>query len=157
MEHLCSSDVAKFSLAGRELIAKAVEVYDGDTFKAIFELFPGHIVKMDCRLEGIDAPEMRGGDRVTDAIRARNHLCRLLTNCVTTLPEDKHVLTPIIDRENTQLITLQCGSFDKYGRLLCRVRANDSDVTTEMMETGLCHAYNGGKKEDWSLSSRNHT
>lgn len=149
MDRLCSSDVPLFSLADTSVEAKATEIYDGDTFKAIFELFPGKIVKMSCRLGGVDAPEMRGGG--VNAIRARNALTELLTNCTTSMPETKARTTRILDEENTKLVTLHCGPFDKFGRLLCRVTVDGGrDVATEMMSRGLCRAYDGGKKEAWT-------
>lgn len=140
-------DVEAFSLKGMSLLAKVVDVYDGDTFRAIF-VVPGlGVTKMCCRMLGINAPELKlprsmsPGTRHTtlsQAVRARNRLCDLLTNCTTSLPSERRVkLQTIIDDENTKLVTLHCGGFDKYGRLLVDVYDGDLCINAVMMEEHL--------------------
>ena len=56
------NSVKEFTLAGKECIAKIVDVYDGDSVKIVFPLFendPLKLYKWTCRLINIDTPEIR--------------------------------------------------------------------------------------------------
>lgn len=138
LKHLGSGDVPLFSLDGCTVKAKAVEVYDGDTFHAIFVL-PGTtdlIVKMKCRLDGVDAPEIKPllktpnrEQVIQKAIAARQRLCQLLTDG-----------QPIA--ENTTLIDLTFKSFDKYGRALVEC----GSIREIMIQEGFCKSYHGGAR-----------
>lgn len=135
---LCNVDpetVPLFSLQGQVIRARVVDVYDGDTLKAIF-ILPGtaRLVKMSCRLRGIDAPEIRprksieGREEVMERARAsRKRLCGLVCNT----PDPRH---------NTEVLTLECGPFDKYGRLLVRVVCRECVVNDVMIDEGWARA-----------------
>ena len=77
LKTLCLKDVSEYSLDGQTHIGKVVDVYDGDTCKIIL-LQDGKFVRYNCRLDGIDAAEMR--DKSDNAYRARNRLAQLLTD-----------------------------------------------------------------------------
>lgn len=138
---LRTGDVPLFSLEGLTTKAKAVEVYDGDTFHAVFVL-PGTedmVVKMRCRLDGVDAPEIKPPLKTPDrdvvikkAIAARQRLCELLTDG----PVDAH----------QKLIDLTFKGFDKYGRAL----VDCGDISRMLIQEGLCKPYDGGKNSDFS-------
>lgn len=141
LRDLRSCDVPIFSMKGLTLLAKVVEIYDGDTFKAIFHFPHGgdenNVVKMTCRLHGIDAPEMRPrktlenrAEHIRKAYQARQRLCQLLTDSPENLDDNK------------KLIQLHFTGTDKYGRCLVECE----DVKTIMIAEGLCTAYDGGKK-----------
>jgi endonuclease YncB( thermonuclease family) len=134
LQTLRSSDVPFFSLKGTTVTAKVVHIYDGDTFHCIFPLFE-KVVKFVCRVEGIDTPELKPSKTVPNrdeviakAKKARDRLQSLLTNGVSD--------------ENTKLITLTCGGFDKYGRLL----VSCENVKETLISEGLAQAYDGGTK-----------
>ena len=54
-------DAPLFSLEGQEIKAKVVSVYDGDTVKCVF---PKKDVKWNCRLSGVDTPELRTRNKI---------------------------------------------------------------------------------------------
>lgn len=137
LEELKDCDIPTFTLQGCTVTAKPVNVYDGDTFKAIFRL-PGTddmFVKMRCRIVGIDAPELRPPRSepnrdviIREALASRNRLCQLLTGLENWVPScDAH----------TKLVELTCEGWDKYGRLLVRI----PDIASIMVEEGHAEPY----------------
>ena len=54
----CGKDIPEFSLCGQSLKGKVVEMYDADTCKIVLPL-NNTLYKFTCRLNGIDAPEMK--------------------------------------------------------------------------------------------------
>ena len=84
---LTDNDIGEFSLEGRKTVGKVVDIYDADTCKIIFGL-DNVIVKFNCRLSGIDTPELKPlrskPNRDIEkraAQRARNRLIQLSTDC----------------------------------------------------------------------------
>lgn len=122
------SIVKKFSLNGMTFDAKVISVYDGDTLTAIFK-FKGEHYKWSCRLTGIDTPEMKGGsaNEKKAAIEARDYL----RSCVLN-----------------KVVKLECGEFDKYGRLLVKIiDENGKNINECMINTGYAKEYFGGTKD----------
>jgi endonuclease YncB( thermonuclease family) len=148
LAYLKSEDVALFSLQDQIIEAKCVQVYDGDSATILFHL-PGtsQVVKMKCRIEGVDAPEIKPPSSQPNreeikrkAVVARNRLCCLLTGCSEW--------SAVCDQHH-KTVMLKCGSFDKYGRLL--VRDVDDKIVPTLLEEGHCHAYDGQcTKPSWS-------
>ena len=111
--------------------AKIVSVYDGDTVKAIFPL-NGVLYKWNCRLTGVDTPEIRTrssvekehGYKVRDALREK-----------------------IMDK----VVKLNCGDLDKYGRLLVTIKCDDDECTINdwLIKSDYAFAYDGGTKKSW--------
>src|SRR5262245_42601354 len=60
--------------------ATVVEVLDGDTFLVEAHVWPGQVIKVNVRVRGIDAPEMKSRCETEHlaALRARNVLSHLL-------------------------------------------------------------------------------
>ena len=52
-------DCQPFSLKGKTLQARLVNVHDGDTHTYIIELYPGDFYRFTVRLAGIDTPELK--------------------------------------------------------------------------------------------------
>lgn len=102
-----------WSLEGRTLRAKCVKVYDGDTIH-VNVLLGDRPVRFKCRMLGYDSPEMNAKDsnEKTRAIAARDALSGLICD---------------------QLVTIECGKFDKYGRLLIVCVASDGKNINEWM------------------------
>ena len=123
--------IKKFSLSGMFFYAKIIKVYDGDSITAVFR-YNGEFYKWSCRLSGIDTPEIHSynDNEKKLAIDARNYL-----------------------RDNIleQIVKLECGDFDKYGRLLVIVYHNDINVNRVMIDKGYANVYSGGKKEEFNL------
>ena len=121
--------IKKFSLLGMTYNAKVISVYDGDTITAVFK-FNGVYYKWNCRLNGIDTPEMKSKstDEKNAAIKARDFLREKILG---------------------KVVKLECGDFDKYGRLLVNVFINDEKINDTIIQQGYAKQYFGGTKEDW--------
>jgi len=98
-----------FSFRGKTFQAVPCRVYDGDTFSSVFQ-YGEEWIKWRCRCLGYDAPEIRQPRHLSEVVRqeekkkafaARDRLFELLTR--------------------TDTIHIQCGDFDKYGRILVTV------------------------------------
>jgi endonuclease YncB( thermonuclease family) len=121
----------RFSFDGQTFLAKCVKVYDGDTITAVFAIKTDEpCFKFSIRLAGVDTPEMRSHDENEKkmAIEARDF-----------------VRGRILDK----LITIKCGKFDKYGRLLGDIYQLDCEksINTCLIEKGYANAYDGGTKK----------
>lgn len=142
-----SLSTPRFSLAGRDLRARLLDVHDGDTLTAAIEVFPGQVFSFAVRLDGIDAPEMTDPDRKTIAEAARVRLVQLLVpSLATTVRCDdgqKKRLTRAEMRRvlqgNVHMIRLRCTGMDKYGRVLARV--GDNNVEQQLIVEGLAVEY----------------
>ena len=111
--------------------AKVESVYDGDSIRIMFP-FHGVMYKWNCRLNGIDTPEIR-------------------TKC------DKEKSYGILVRDelrkmiNKKVVNVICHELDKYGRLLITVTTKDElHVNNWLIEKGYALKYDGGKKQSWS-------
>ncbi len=130
-------DAPDFSkcLDGVSVKAKIVSVYDGDSIKAIFN-FHGNYLKWNCRLDGIDTPEIRTRDLKEKqyGLFVRDELKKL-----------------ILDK----IVTLKCGELDKYGRLLIKIYLDKSDksVNEWLINKKFAQVYTGGKKNSWDNNS----
>ena len=121
-----------FSLKEETKKAKVVSVYDGDTVKIVFPLLDT-VYKWNCRISGVDTPELRTKDKaekkygyeVRDKLREK-----------------------ILDK----VVTVKCGEFDKYGRLLVDIycEGEDCSISEWLIENKYAFAYDGGKKQSWS-------
>ncbi len=123
---LRATDAERFSFDRRSVMAKCIKVYDGDSITVLFK-HDGRIRKFSVRMLGYDTPEIRKPAERKDAIIARDHLSRMI--------KDK-------------IIRLECGKYDKYGRILAVVFLGNLNINNEMLPFG--HAYHGGKKQLFS-------
>lgn len=124
-------DAPDFSLDGYKTSGRVVSVYDGDTVRIIFS-FHGTFYKWNCRLAGIDTPELRTsnskekeyGYEVRDVLREK------ILNTV---------------------VSVECGKFDKYGRLLVTITCDDDCCVNKwLVKNKYALEYDGGKKQDWA-------
>jgi endonuclease YncB( thermonuclease family) len=160
-----TNSIPEFSLDGRIMSCKIVNIYDADTCKAVFKL-DGVYVKFTLRLNGIDAPEMRPSlsnvnrdEEIVAAMRARNRLVQLVTDCDIDLDEtySKKELQQIIDT-SMRIVQIECGGFDKYGRLLATLYICDTEeiiyngvnVNNQLIEEGYGYKYDGGTKQPFT-------
>ena len=118
-----------FTLEGQEHKAKVVNIYDGDTIKVVFKIFKTHY-RWNCRVMGVDTPEMR-----------------------THNPLEKEYATKERDalREKImdKIITVKCGKFDKYGRLLIDIYYEKQHINQWLIDEKYAFAYEGKTKKDW--------
>lgn len=125
-----------FSFAGRAFTAKVVDFYDGDTIRVVFE-FGGELVQYKARLAGYDSPEMKplktSANRDAEKIAARAARASLA------------------EKIADQLIRIECGDFDKYGRLLVTAfAAGGENINEWMVAQGYGVPYAGGKKTQFA-------
>lgn len=156
LQTLTTKQVKKFTLEDRSFDAKIVQIYDADTCHAIFFL-DNQFVKFNCRLFGIDTPEMKPPKNKPNRLeekkmakRARNRLVQLATNCDCNLDTmyKKKEIQSIIDK-NTKIVKLHCHHFDKYGRLLAEFTdINDNKTYNQkLIDEKFAYVYNGGTKK----------
>ena len=125
------NDAPEFSLEGQELKAKVVSVYDGDTVKCVFPLHD-KLYKWNCRLSGVDTPELRTRNKNEKkfGFEVRDYLREKILN---------------------KLVKIECGEFDKYGRLLIKIKCEDEDCSVNdwLINNEYAFSYNGGTKKSW--------
>jgi endonuclease YncB( thermonuclease family) len=120
------ANVDYFSFKGKTFYAKFCNVYDGDTFTAVFK-YNGEIIKYRCRCDNYDSSEMRqplnAKDRDKKKEMARNARERLVD---------------LLSKHESQLIKIECGDFDKYGRILVIVynMVDEDSINTIMVREG---------------------
>ena len=116
---------------------KVVKVYDGDTITIVSEI-PGlknsPVYKFSLRLNGIDAPEIKGKDEdeKTAAIAAKEALSNLILN---------------------EIIYVKNKKIEKYGRILCDVYKENTHINNYMIEKRYAVPYSGKTKKvptSWS-------
>lgn len=122
--------------AGEEIFvgpvrAQVLKVLDGDTFSAEALVWPGHTVRVNVRIRGIDAPEMKSrcaAERLA-ALKAREELEGLIASGVSIA---------------------NIGGAKYYGRVLADVTTNDGTAVAEaLIERALARPYDGGKRRSW--------
>lgn len=113
-----------------ETEAKVVSVYDGDSIRIIFPLH-GTLYKWNCRLNGIDTPEIR-------------------TRCEVEKEFGLKVRDILREKILRRVVNVQCHELDKYGRLLIDIFCDGSNVNNWLIDEKYAFKYDGGKKASWS-------
>ena len=112
--------------------AVVLEVLDGDTFLAEAIVWPGHTVRVNVRIRGIDAPEMKArceGERAA-AERARDALALLF------------------GADPVAISNISGAKY--YGRVLADVTTADGQgVASVLLGESLVRPYGGGRREAW--------
>ena len=147
-----------FSLENYQGYAKITSVYDGDTFKAVVMLH-GRPLKFSFRTLGYDSAEMKPSLGMVDRDR-HIHLARLARDmfkeeCGFDDRAPHRLWNPFMCRNKVNgLVWIECGKNDKYGRPLVTVYRRKSDIQSvnqKMIMSGIVNAYNGKKKDSFSL------
>ena len=126
------SSVKQFGFDGETKKAKVVSVYDGDTIKVVFP-FLRKLYKFNCRILGVDTPEIRtrNKDEKEFGLKVRDELRKKILN---------------------KVVTLKCGEFDKYGRLLVNIKLSDEETIKDwLINNNYAFAYDGGTKKKWKV------
>lgn len=122
--------------------AKVLNVYDGDTFTVVF-LYGNKVpFKINIRLFGVDAPE----------IKTPNQIEKNAANCV------KEYVSSIL---NERIIPIQIQKWDKYGgRIVAKVFLEDyneknkiyTSLSDDLIDKGYGKPYTGKvKKDNWNI------
>jgi micrococcal nuclease len=131
LKNCTTKNTDKFSFDGQRFLCKCIKVYDGDTVTVAFKPFSHteRIYKYSIRLSGIDTPEIR-----------------------TINPQEKiegiKIRDLLSDRILNKFMYIECGGFDKYGRLLGHLFDEDNDNINEwLIKEGYAYNYDGGTKK----------
>lgn len=130
---LAPTDVAAADVFPGPVTARVVRVIDGDTFVAEALIWPGHVLTVNIRLRGIDAPELRArcGEEREAALRARRALEELIGGAAP--------------------VTIADIASDKYyGRVVAEVLTGEGEaVAPRLLEAHLVRPYSSGARADW--------
>ena len=131
LKHSTNENTEFFSFNNTKKIGKVVSVYDGDTCRIVLYL-ESKIVKFHCRMNGYDSPEMKPRLNVEN----RDEI-------IIKAKEARDYLKSLV---NDKIVEIQCGDFDKYGRLLVDIYIEGKNVNNDMISNGYGYVYNGGTK-----------
>ena len=112
--------------------ATVLHVIDGDTFLADAIVWPGQSVRVNVRIRGIDAPEMKSRCPAEHdaALQARD------------------VLEDLLGKGSVSISNI--GGAKYYGRVLADVATQDgAPVADEMLSRNLVRPYSGGRRQGW--------
>ena len=137
-------DVARykcFSFKGLVTIAKASDVYDGDTLSLSWKQ-GNTIIKWRCRCLGYDSPEMK--PRLNAPNRAK-----IIENAQIA----RNKLVSFMGKD--MMVLAEMGDFDKYGRILVTLKhpKNNTNINEQMIAGGYGVKYNGGTKDQGNGST----
>ena len=147
--------VKSFTLSGKKILGKCVDVYDGDTVKIVFPVDGmDELYRWNCRISRVDTPEIR-----TKNIKEKEFA--------------KVVRDKLREKILNKLVIVECLDFDKYGRLLTELYYsnelqsnnfnnfgngnNNNEINIENFENisdflitnNYAKKYDGGKKTKW--------
>lgn len=112
--------------------AIVLEVLDGDTFLAEAVVWPGHTVRVNVRIRGIDAPEMKAR---CDAERAAAEKAR-------------DALASLFGEEPVAISNISGAKY--YGRVLADVTTSGGQgVASILLGEKLVRPYGGGRRGAW--------
>jgi len=112
----------KFTFKNLNCKAKVLSVYDGDTVQLAIPFkgtFFENIFNVKCRLVEINAPEMKGIEKER-GIKSRDYLSNLILN---------------------KIVTVECGAYEKYGRLLVTIYHNGININKDLVKNGFAKNY----------------
>ncbi|MEO9336323.1 thermonuclease family protein [Mesorhizobium sp. SB112] len=134
---VCAAMSCAFSAASAKdfkgpVEASVLKVLDGDTFLAEAHIWPGHWVRVNVRIRGIDTPEMR-------------------SRCVSERDAALQAQVALSEFLGEQKISISnIGGAKYHGRVLADVETGDGlQVAAAMIESQFARAYSGGKRKSW--------
>lgn len=126
--------IPEFSLKNKKVLCKIVDVYDGDSVKAVFYT-SNKLHKWTVRLKGINTPELRPSRKLENRLEI-----------IQKAKESRDHLKEIFE-ENNNLLYILCDDFGKYGRLLGTffINENSNDfensINYKMIQDGYAEIY----------------
>jgi micrococcal nuclease len=115
-----------FSFEDRIIEAYVCKVYDGDTIHAIFK-HEDKYQKFKIRMLGYNSPELKPSRK----IKNRDII-------IKNAKKSRDRLSDLIFRK---VVKLDCGKFDKYGRILATVYFNNNNINKIMLDENLGVVY----------------
>jgi len=133
-----------FSLEGLTTKARVVDIIDGDTLIAVLPIH-GTMYKFSVRIFGIDTCELKSkaDECQVKAVAAWKAVVKLITRSDDI--DDRVALRRHLDT-NISLVTIECCSFDKYGRLLAHIICDNCSVSDMLLDEKLAYPYFGAAK-----------
>jgi len=128
LEKCTLENTEEFTLAGKTLNVKVIDVYDGDTITIAFP-FSKRFYKKRCRIYGVNCPEIKSRDLAEKnrGLQSKQFVTKLVLNKLVKID-----------------FTLK---EDKYGRLLGIVYLNGEErLDKKIINEGFGKEYFGGKK-----------
>lgn len=117
--------------AGKDKEVQVVSVYDADTFRVNIWYWPTIVGKnMPIRVNGIDAPEIRG-KCAAEKLKAQTA---------------KRFTVKFLKGGKVKLKNIKRG---KYFRFIADVEVNGQNLGFELIKAGLARPYTGGKRKGW--------
>mgnify|MGYP000739738883 CR=1 FL=1 len=143
-------DTPYFSLDNKKCYTRVVNIIDGDTIVIVIELFKNTFYKFNVRLDGIDTSELKSKDESLKkrALAAKYRLVELICKVDKNFDFSKESIKKLLN-ENIYLIWTECLEFDKYGRLLAKIKKAENDneyINDILINENLAYEYHGGKK-----------
>lgn len=143
------SNTLEWSLSGWCGYGRVIDVYDGDTLKAVLEFLPGSFAVFPIRVLGVNAAEIRASDD------KERELAKCARDFVVQwcLDEPELNLGSSAKRQDIQrrlnectcLVCLEVTGTDKYGRLLAHVRKDIEKgaptLADSLLRAGLAKTY----------------
>ena len=129
-----TESISEFSLCGEKQLCKIVDVYDGDSVKAVFYT-SNKLYKWSVRLKGINTPELRPSRKLENRLEI-----------IEKAKQSRDHLKKIFEKNNN-LVYILCDDFGKYGRLLgtffIEEDKNDfeSSINYQMIQDGYAKVY----------------
>ena len=126
-----------FAHAGKQTngdvrISRVTTIYDGDTFTASIDSWPGIAGKnIGVRISGVDTPELRG------KCKKEIKLARMAKQKTVAMIR------------SAKVIELKRMRRDKYFRIDAEVLADGKSIAQALISAGLAVHYSGGKKTSW--------
>ena len=138
LKSLDVKSVAKVPYTEDFMLARIIEVYDGDTVTIVFlhNHSPHHPIRMKIRIKSIDAPEKR-------------------TKCQYEKDAALHVTKYATKLMLDKILYIRLESWDKYGgRMIGDVYLKDKTkpISQHLLDKGMVKAYDGGKKTEWTAA-----
>ena len=146
VELLKKSNFSVSKIVFENQYAKVTSIYDGDTLKLNI-YFCSKLFNINCRLYGIDAPEIKKHNGIDDTDKALQSK-KILASYVTNLSND--VIETIVTKKNTilqyheKLVYIKFYGIDKYGRNLIEIFNNENEeksINKLLVENNLVKIY----------------
>jgi endonuclease YncB( thermonuclease family) len=165
-----NDNIPDFSINGICTLCKIVHVYDADTFRVAFFINKNdeHPIKMKVRASGCNSAEMyplkshpNRQEEMRKAKVARNRLVQLITETEFDIFNVDYFSNEDIKKlldENTKLLYIEFGKFDKYGRVLGTLYLDDGEANKKksinqmLIDENHAVYYDGGKRDKNELT-----
>lgn len=146
------TNICEFSLKGKEFFARVADIYDGDTLTLIIPV-ENSFFRYSVRMIGIDTCEIKSKhlENKKLAIRARNTLLKWVMKSRHINTDEPYTRKQIQDMLSSDvcLVWVKCDDFEKFGRILCNVYSDPSDIESfseRLIAEKLAYPYMGDTK-----------